>query len=67
MRYIVVTIFVCTIGMPAAFATPRIISGAALMRKADSAVEPVKQKRSRYHRRSRSLGGIHPLVGSGDY
>jgi hypothetical protein len=73
MRYVLSICLVCTIGMPAAFAAPRISTGAALMGKADTAMEPVKHKfapvkhkRSRSPR-SRSLGGIHPLVGSGDY
>ena len=73
MRYILAAYLVCAIGMPAAFATPAMSSGTVMMVKLNSAAEPVKHKvgavkhkASRY-RRSRSLGGIHPLVGSGDY
>jgi hypothetical protein len=73
MRYVLAICLLCAIGTPAAFATPQISSGTALRGKADTAVEPVKQKLQRLKhkrspsRRSHSLGGIHPLVGSGDY
>jgi hypothetical protein len=72
MRYVVAICLVCAIGMPSAFAAPGISTGPASMGKADTAMElvkhkpgPVKHKTSRY--RSRGLGGIHPLVGSGGY
>jgi hypothetical protein len=73
MRYVLAICLVCLIGTPAAFATPQISSGTALMGKADTAVESVKHKLERLKhkrspsRRSHGLGGIHPLVGSGDY
>jgi hypothetical protein len=73
MRYILAICIVCAIGMPEAIATPGISSGAAVMGKAGTVVEfvkhklaPTKHKRSGV-RRNRGLGGIHPLVGSGDY
>lgn len=71
MRYLFV-ICVCAIAMPAALAAPRHTSQAA-SGKQDSTVQSVKHKlRSANHKSSRSrynrsLGGIHPLVGSGDY
>jgi hypothetical protein len=70
MRYVLL-ICVCAIampGMPAAFAAPKATSG-----KHDSARRPPKHKlESARHKPSRArqnqdLGGIHPLVGSGDY
>jgi hypothetical protein len=56
-----------------AIVTPVASSAAASGRKADAAVKPIKHKlepaRHKTSRvpRNRSLGGIHPLVGSGDY
>ena len=73
MRYILATCFICAIGTPAVSAMPETSSRAALVGKADTVVEPVRHKLvSARHKRSRvprnrSLGGIHPLVGSGDY
>ena len=73
MRYVLTICLVCLIGTPAAFATPQISSGTTLMGKPETAVEPAKQKVERLKRkrspsrRGHSLGGIHPLVGSGDY
>jgi hypothetical protein len=73
MRYILAACFVCAIDTPGALAMPGINSEAALVGKADSVVkpakhkpEPARHKRSRVSR-NRSHGGIHPLVGSGDY
>jgi len=73
MRYILAICFVCTIGAPGARAMPWIGSDAAFVRNADAVVklakhkrQPVRQRQSRTSR-SRNLGGIHPLVGSGDY
>jgi hypothetical protein len=72
MRYILAISLVCAIGMPEAFATPAITSGATLVGKA-GLVKPIKQKLQPTRRKTsrvshkRSLGGIHPLVGSGDY
>jgi hypothetical protein len=73
MRHVLAICLVCLIGTPAAFATPQISSGTMLMGKPKTGVEPAKQKVERLKRkrspsrRSHGLGGIHPLVGSGDY
>jgi hypothetical protein len=68
MRYILAICFVCAIGAPGALATPGISSEAAdtVVKPVKHKLEPARQKRSRVPR-NRSLGGIHPLVGSGDY
>jgi hypothetical protein len=71
MRYVLL-ICVCAIAMPEAFAAPRPTSGATSgkqetgMRPAKHKLESARHKPSR-SRQNRSLGGIHPLVGSGDY
>jgi hypothetical protein len=69
MRYVLATCLVCLIGTPAAFATPQISSGTMLIRKPETAVEPAKQKVESGcdEMANVCLGGIHPLVGSGDY
>jgi hypothetical protein len=68
MRYILAICFVCAIGTPAALATPGLSSEAAdtVVKPAKHKLEPARHKRSRVPR-NRSIGGIHPLVGSGDY
>jgi hypothetical protein len=68
MRFILAICFVCMIGAPAALAA----SGSSSER-AGSMAKPLKHKvESARHKvsrvpRDRGLGGIHPLVGSGDY
>ncbi len=66
MRYILATIFACTIGMPAAFALPAVGPNSLSTSKAGPMVQMVKRNHpSSQH--SRKDNGIHPLVGSGDY
>ncbi len=67
MRYILATIFVCTVGMPAAFALPTISPNALSASKADPVAQAAAHSRPHAHRQSRKDNGIHPLVGSGDY
>ena len=68
MRYILAVIFVCAVGMPAASALPTVSPNSLSVLKANPIVHVVKRKRPHSHRHSRSGdGGIHPLVGSGDY
>ena len=79
MRYVLATIFVCTVGMPAASALPTISPNSVSVSKADPLVQVVRRNRPHSHRHSRSGDsirhrhsrsgddGIHPLVGSGDY
>ena len=68
MRYVLAAIFVCIAGMPAASALPTVSPNSVSVWKADPIVQVVKRKRTRTpsHRHGRG-GGIHPLVGSGDY
>jgi hypothetical protein len=71
MRYVLATIFVCTVGMPAASALPTVSANSLSATKADPMVQVVRRNRPhshRYsHRHSRRGDGIRPLVGSGDY
>jgi hypothetical protein len=66
MRYLLAIAFACMIGMPSASAMPTLGSNMSL--KAISNVQMVKHipRTSRNSRRS-NTGGIHPLVGSGNY
>jgi hypothetical protein len=67
MRYVLAAIFVCAVGMPAASALPTVSPNSLSVLKANPIVQVVRRKRPHTHRHSRSSGGIHPLVGSGDY
>jgi len=78
MRYVLATIFVFTVGMPAASALPTVSPNSVSVSKADPLVQVVRRNRPHSHRdsrsgdgirhrHSRSGNGIHPLVGSGDY
>ncbi len=66
MRYILATIFVCTVG-PAASALPTISANSLSASKADPMVQMVRRNHPHSHRHSRRDDGIRPLVGSGDY
>jgi hypothetical protein len=61
MRYVLTTVFVCAVGMPVASALPTVSSNSLSASKGN----PIVQVANRRH--SRSTGGIHPLVGSGEY
>jgi hypothetical protein len=67
MRYVLAIAFVCAINTPAAFAMPTLSTNHLL--RAVSTVQVVKHTRPRTSHVSRrnNVGGIHPLVGSGDY
>ena len=67
MRYVLATIFVCTVGMPAASALPTVSPNSLSASKADPMVQVVRRNRPHSHRHSRRGDGIRPLVGSGDY
>ncbi|HEY8096742.1 MAG TPA: hypothetical protein VIE65_11725 [Methylobacter sp.] len=69
MRYVLVAIFVCAVGMPAASALPAVSPNSLSLSKAEPIAQPVKRARPHARRQSRGAGagGIHPLVGSGDY
>jgi hypothetical protein len=71
MRYVLVAIFVCAVGMPAASALPTVSPNSLSLSKAEPVAQPVKRARPHARRQGRGAsagaGGIHPLVGSGDY
>ena len=69
MRYVLVAIFVCAVGLPSASALPAVGPDSLSVSKTELTAQPVKRARPRPHRQSRAsgAGGIHPLVGSGDY
>jgi hypothetical protein len=67
MRYVLAAIFVCAVGMPAASALPTVSPNSLSVLKGNPIVQVVRRNRPHSHRHSRSGGGIHPLVGSGDY
>jgi hypothetical protein len=78
MRYVLAAVFICAVGMPAASALPKVSPNTVSVSKADPLVQVVRRNRPHSHghsrtedgirhRHSRSGGGIHPLVGSGDY
>ena len=75
MRYVLVAIFVCTVGVPTASALPTVSLKVVSVSKADPIVQLARHSRPHTsesqwghpHRHSRSGNGIHPLVGSGDY
>jgi len=69
MRYVLVAIFVCGVGVPAASALPTVSPNSLSLSKAEPIAHVAKRAHPRAHRQSRGsgAGGIHPLVGSGDY
>lgn len=70
MRYVLSAILAFALGMPAASALPVVSVASATISKAGPVVQVAKRSRQHASRKSRSgggSGGIHPLVGSGDY
>jgi len=67
MRYVLAAIFVCALGMPAASALPTVSPNSLSVLKANPFVQAAKRNRPRAHSHGGAAGGIHPLVGSGDY
>jgi hypothetical protein len=67
MRILLAGIFVCAIGLTEASALPIAGSSALSISKAAPIVQVTKRSRAPARRQSHSHGGIHPLVGSGDY
>jgi hypothetical protein len=65
MRYVLAIAFACMIGTPTAFAMPTLRPNS--LSRGDATVQTVGHKYPRNYRRSRGTGGIHPLVGSGNY
>jgi hypothetical protein len=71
MRYLLAAVVVFAIGAPTAQALPSVASKAVSASRAEFISTVAKRAPAKSHssRRSRSssTGGIHPLVGSGDY
>jgi hypothetical protein len=71
MRYILVTLFACTIAMPsfANLSFAMTVAGVSTSFSKEPLLQVARHNRShaRAPRRSRGDGGIHPLVGSGEY
>lgn len=75
MRYVLAAMLICAVGVPAASALPTAGLRPVLTKKADSFIQAAKHDRQpakrqpskRSSRNSGGAGGIHPLVGSGDY
>ncbi|MGO9389544.1 hypothetical protein [Rhodoblastus sp.] len=67
MRYFLATLFVCAFAIPTAFALPTLRPASPFWAKADPIVQVAKHTKPSAHRHSHGNGGIHPLVGSGDY
>ncbi len=67
MRYVILAIFLCAVDVPVASALPIVNANAVSVSKAEAVVPAAKRSKPRVHRHSRGSGGIHPLVGSGDY
>lgn len=75
MRYVLAAMFIFAVGVPAASALPTASLRPVLTMKADGFVQTAKHDRQpakrqtskRSGRKSGGAGGIHPLVGSGDY
>ncbi len=67
MRYFLAALFVCAFAMPTAFALPMLPPASHSWAKTDPIVQVAKHSKTSSHRHSRGNGGVHPLVGSGDY
>ncbi len=67
MRYILATIFICSLAIPAASALPAASPAPLSAPKAAPVTQAAARSRPHAHRQSRKDNGIHPLVGSGDY
>lgn len=66
MRYLLAAMIVCAVATPAS-ALPAIgLNGPSVM-KAAPILQVAKRSRASAVRHRHGLGGIHPLVGSGDY
>jgi hypothetical protein len=66
MRCVLAAILICALGAPTALALPTVSPASLVVSKAGPLLQVAKRTRAHAARRSRS-GGIHPLVGSGEY
>lgn len=67
MRYLVAAILTMALGSPAAVALPTERPHSVSASHKAKIEQASNRKQTRPHGHSRNLGGIHPLVGSGDY
>ena len=68
MRTVLAAILIFSLGVPMASALPTAGANGVSAAKSASIVQVTKRAtRTRAARQSRGAGGIHPLVGSGDY
>ncbi|WP_294541927.1 hypothetical protein [uncultured Rhodoblastus sp.] len=67
MRYLLAAAFVCALGMPAASAFPAFAPHAPSGAEASPIVQVAKRGKPVSRRHRSRTGGIHALVGSGDY
>ncbi len=70
MRYALAAIFLCAAGILPATALPNFGSQSLSMSRENDSVQVARHHRAapaRRHSHAKSDGGIHPLVGSGDY
>ncbi len=71
MRILIAVVVVCALGAPLASALPIAKSGAGLSQRSadvlDVKAKGGKSSHASSKSRKSSAGGIHPLVGSGDY
>jgi hypothetical protein len=67
MRVLLAAVFACALGLPAASALPAFGPHAPSFEKASPIVQVAKRGKASARRQGRSHGGIHSLVGSGDY
>jgi hypothetical protein len=66
MRYVLAALILCAAGTPAP-ALPIASPDAPSAAKTAPIVQVAKRSRQHASRHGHGLGGIHPLVGSGDY
>lgn len=69
MRLVIAAILICAIGVPAALALPATSAKQLSALSGRSVQQIAKKSRPAPQRQSRGsgAGGIHPLVGSGEY
>ena len=67
MRVVLAAVFACALGVPVASALPAFGPHAPSFEKTSPIVQVAKRGKATARRQGRSHGGIHSLVGSGDY
>jgi hypothetical protein len=70
MRYLLAVAILSAIGMASASALPLTGAYGASVSQSDRIVQVASKRKAAaasHHARSKNNGGVHPLVGSGDY